>query len=474
MSPTKDQKVRAEKLHKKFGKPRGKDSITGKFIAHENKIREKLTEWASKQNESISLAVGYYSRDRNIIKDVIEGMSLEEIRTKNKNPDLQIDDAMDEAEKRINLAYEFMDYKSEWYLKHNLDGLICYAYFLYYPSGRNHEALLGCANLSVGKNNIAEFKNTGLTGSVNYQGPAQPYLDMDHGIIIFDLESDKHGRKLHIKAFCEEKEQQVMLAMFTTYEDNRVQSGTILLFNPNAKVDGDTKTLKLLEEMTRDISGVPGCYNFLSKSDEFKKIPPVIRDFFRLRNNNYHRVFKEVDTLLKLEEKINAYEPHEHKNTWFLEKEKPEIFIASPILGSPNDNDSLFKTIVDDLNNEPNFAERLYINYSDKDSGYNKDGGMEPIKNLEYLKSVRVFILFLEEMQQASFSLVQLGWALSYSKQVILVYKKDCISERILALDKHILFPVEFTGKLTPELWRKKLKSKVAEEIRKSCKKLLD
>ena len=54
---------------------------------------------------------------------------------------------------------------------------------------------------------------------------------------------------------------------------------------------------------------------------------------------------------------------------------------------------------------------------------------------IQRLQTTRFFILIYTRSEKASFSLVELGWALAHAKVIMIFYEKHSVSERIETLD---------------------------------------
>lgn len=322
----------------------------------------------------------------------------------------------------------FLTYEPTSFSLNNLNGMRWYAYFLYYPQKANQEATLGRAVISVkhrAQKKIATLTNTALSKNVHYEGQYISFANLDNGIIVFNLNSDKEGRQLHIKVHCVDKKQQILIGNYLTYEDGHIQSGSILLENIPAKV----KKPK------------PGAYSYKINPSGFLEINPTIRSFFSLKNDNYSRVFHDVQDLDSLQQTLDEHNPHGEKNTWFLEKNPPEIFIAAPLFASllfgHQAYEDFLANVVSEL--QKSLHPHAKINFNDKEAGYDENGKLQPINNLYFLKTQRIFILLLGSSDILSFSMVQLGWALAYCKKVILVCDEKKISERFQHFDQSVL-----------------------------------
>lgn len=422
------QKNAAEMLYEMFLVD-NTETLSDKMSKHGRKIRQTFEQWfKSKYPDSRN---GYskssHSRHIRYLAELIKYASStdkKDIKAYDKILSIR---KMIAASNYLDSAHEFLDCDKPFYeesseeAKNTFAGTNWHAYFLYYRKhGLNKEPVLGQAVVQMKAGNKVCFINTGVKGAVNYEGDYFAENAMFNGVVTFSLNSGEHGRNLHIKLFCKDPNiQKVALGEYLTYENNRIQGGNIVFKRLSDKITAE-KSPK-------------GIYSIFPESKNFsKRVPIQIRDFLRLRSNNYFLLPDDQYTDVKSLETKEGYELLSYnKDALFLEKERPQAFISFPISGSSKDNLNFFDEIIETL--------RTRFQAIDFDS-YNRD--RESIENdvprsfpnVNTLKTKRFFIFFSDGVEKISYSYFQLAWGFIFSKRIILIGKEKDFSKAILKL----------------------------------------
>lgn len=311
-----------------------------------------------------------------------------------------------------------------------LAGLQWNVYYLHFrKNDQTKEPLLCRAHIIIDDNDNVLFVNVEPDGGDNYVGVFKPDIDMGQGIITFNLSGQKKGSTVHIKVFCDRKKQPILIGQYNCYVDTRIMAGDILF--EFAETRSELKKV--------------GSYSFVEGSDTFsneKDINPIIREFFALTSENYHQVFKHIDTLEKLKGKMDSYFPFRDKPSLFIEKPKPEVMIAAPMstsISSSNEElfEPVFKTLKEKLPKIEVTAEKIF----------DDNGHPLFIDNLKQLRTKRFFILIMPDISKLSFSHIQFAMAISMSKHVFIVCCKNDLSETMQTLE-HLglikIFPITY------------------------------
>lgn len=449
------QQKRAKELLEEF-LPKEGDTLSQKIIDAQNKLACTFSDFNKKhykREKGISVgtsAVTSYINtlkaiinsphfDTNYQKSFIEGKDINAVIDKINLNKLRIIQLLTLAENTINHIKD----KYQRTSKNDFSNTSWFAYFLYFKKNEeDKEPLLGCASIEIDINhqvslvhNIEiEYKNETTSkpeskekkldedelGQVRYTGSYFPDNDMNNGIIRFDLHpiSEEKGRQLHIKLFCRDKNQQVLVGQYMTYENGRILSGEMVLLNKE-KTDLDLKI---------------GTFSVAHNHEEFKIIPKQIRAFLSLRRKNYRRVRDDISSLTHLKslpKKTVRYS----RSTLFLEKELPELFIAYPVTGSHSYNKNFLADIENKI--QENYKNRIDVKcFKDKEGFDPKTKKPQPLKDIEILQSKRFFILMNDGIKNISYSYIQLGWALLTCKIVIIIGKKIEFSDTVQKLNK--------------------------------------
>ncbi|MEQ9007029.1 MAG: hypothetical protein RLP12_04030, partial [Ekhidna sp.] len=106
----------------------------------------------------------------------------------------------------------------------------------------------------------------------------------------------------------------------------------------------------------------------------------------------------------------------------------PRLFIASPktsLSGEERKHEEFVEKIYSDIENK--FGKDLEVRLRKHDMEAEE---LASYDNLKYLEKTKFFILVLNSTNQASFSLVQLGWAMAHCKHCMVVFNPNNVSSR--------------------------------------------
>lgn len=465
-----DAKEKLERWKKSIG-----TSVIPRIKRKEAQSHLSINKWKEEtQFKEVSLSEGSIRGSFKFLNTIEASKSLKDTAyICNRSSIANFRDEIDRASNRLDAIEAFLEHKIND--QNDFQGRSWFAYFMVFKDRGNSEPMLGRALLEIDDNHRVTFYNTNSDNSVDYfssnkeEVGYKAFTHLSRGLICFDLYSKQEGRNLHLKVHCSDKEQEVLVGQFVTYENTRIESGAILLHSTSSITD---EALDKNEE--GDLKKLRGCYSlFSTEKQDFESIPEPIVDYFTLKMYNYQQSPKNISSIEKLSAFLDRYDRHAHKNTWFLEKNPPEIFVATPIMGNNNYNEPLINDIVKDLGKD---LPKFNVTNNLEGTGINDKGELEPIKNLEALKSTRIFILLLEEIEKASYSLIQLGWALAYCKLVVVVYKEDAVSKRIVSFKDYVMIKIEIDAQsnIRDEWKNGKLRATLVEKIQQFTPKTLD
>ena len=452
----KNQKEATVALEKIEPALEGKEAhLTYRVRQHEKILELNISEWKPDGIKKSGFYFSAFSKIKKNLKMIADGLSLEQINQgrSDANKIKSIELIIRQANTYITICENFLKLKTEGIVPkdklhidpmNDLSNTRYYAYFLYYPKSEK-EALIGRAVLSIDSFHGVHFTNTGLDDSRNYLGTYDAYMDMADGIIVFNLTCSDKGRQLHIKVYCRNKDQELRVGEFTTYENNKIQSGTIL-------IEMAPKSVK---------NPKPESFSFIKNSSKYKTLRKEIIDFFSLKNENFFLVPNEVKSYEELEEYLKKKTTHEDRMSWFLEKYTPEIFLASPSESSIMGDKMYIENIAADITKS---FPKIKPIFKKGDEGFGDNNSLAPIEGLNELKTKRFFVLFLEKTSNLSFSLIQLGWALTCCKVVVLVYKEGEVSERILKFKDNILKTIPYKSSVAKN-WTRDIAPKLNKII---------
>lgn len=389
------------------------------------------------------------------IRDAEVGTSLDNINSYLVDPISSVEKGFSKVMISMKLAKEFLKVPiPEEDLSNSLSNTKWAAYFSFYHnegSNRINEGIIGRAIVDItghsGEENTVEFTNTQLAQVQNYKGSYISHMDMDRGYVSFNLNTSasnpKKGRNIHIKVYCEGRDQELLLGQYTTYEKARIQSGRIIFLN--------------FKKINKDKGKEAGAFShFLEGCEDFnhEHIPSGCLKFLSVRSDSYKNdIFStggaRVNTIDELEKRLfRRRELDNSKFERFIERVKPKVFLASA--GTNKEVTSVFPQIKKSIDQK--FDGNLYVSYKigklgdeDKDTRRfeerkDDEGFLQPFRDIEKLKRTRFFILFLgEDMSKLSYSYLQLGIALTVSKVIVLVGKRSQISTTIAEMRDSVI-----------------------------------
>jgi len=248
--------------------------------------------------------------------------------------------------------------------------------------------------------------------------------------------------------FRDQSAAELFLGSYLTYENGRIVRGTLVLVPVDESVD--------LE---------PYVARFDKKVPSLTDIEPTILEYLSIRKFSYRRVPDQIYTKAQLREFLNG-EFHESPGKRFIESIRPEIIIASPNSSISSESFEKNQSIIDTFKKsiETTFPGKLnvYIRNEQMPEFY-KEATAPP--SIKHIQKTRMFFLIYTPADKASFSLVQLGWAMAHCKQIVVIYQKGSLSSNILRLN---MFKDLFNFYEVQDLQQKKTQEHILGIIRKT------
>lgn len=154
-----------------------------------------------------------------------------------------------------------------------------------------------------------------------------------------------------------------------------------------------------------------------------------VRRYLSVRSRNFLSVPNSIHTLKSLGEHIDIVSSPGRYSRFFQVDRKPKVFVSS--------NTWFRKQHTEFLNDAYAFIHREVgeknvqeVREEGKQSGFNSD------RALKYISESDLFVLFYSKVDRASFSLIELGWALAHTKKCLIICEKDALDYRVLNNDK--------------------------------------
>jgi hypothetical protein len=345
--------------------------------------------------------------------------SLTNLKNDPKNQKIDLED-----NKIVLKARDFISYAEEYFSNLSERDFFPRKWFLYfldinpYNPPRIGRSYIETINDKQAKLITPESSNQEYIGHFN---------SIDTSLLSFEMISTNGLKQIHAKFFFNSASDKIALGTFSTF-DKKIYYGSAILEQINGEKENTSPTY--LSE--------------INNYEEFNQLHSSIKEYLSLKNENYHRITGRAP---KVYDKLTERLSNKYKNrkitefdieNRFLEFEKPKIFISSPqtsIQNSEIDEQNSKKIaithIIENVKNE--FEKTHTIKYENTDitESHKK---MNPFDCIEILEKTRYFILILTKTYKSSFSLLQLAWAVKSSKNILLIYEGDIISERIKSL----------------------------------------
>ena len=339
-------------------------------------------------------------------------------------------------------------------------------YFLSVAERKSKHLKIARALLETSIGNVAELENVVDGFSKDYSGTYE-IIKGNRKVIYFDLKDDPVNttRELHIKAVYMNPNDEIMLGTYTTYDEQFVYSGLIVLHQiTNEKFSED------------EMKPILCSYRLNSKA--FIAIPEAIKQYLSLKKRNYRSVPRTVPSLDELQVYLDEYVPLKNKKNRFLELEIPRVYLATPQgsskqngssekVGQPQNVDKLILEIEGALKNEK-------VQLISKQTNSNMPASdLKSIDSLKLLKRTRFFILVITNVNKASYSLVQLGWALAHCKYIMLIYNDLYVSDRIKSISTNVINKHIYKS-LSSEKERREIANAIRTFVHDNMEKFVD
>ncbi|WP_367389000.1 hypothetical protein [Lewinella sp. LCG006] len=337
-----------------------------------------------------------------------------------------------------------------------IDDQRVFTIYTYHEVKRTKEPLLQLGVLFLHRDDTVDYYNPIEAPVKKFSGT---FKITKGNIAIVDLDSIGNvDVKMQMQIYYrEENLADLFLGSYMTYHNDRIVRGSLVAtqFTNEKKVE----------------SFLTG-YN--SNKAKLAQISPVILEFLSIRKYSYKRVPDEIYSIAALEKFLSS-DFHENPEKRFIEGEKPSIIIASPNSSISSEVFSKNQSIIDKVKNsiEARFPGKLEIYIKSEQMPLDYKDAIAP-PSLKYIQRTRIFFLVYTSTSKASFSLVQLGWAMAYCKQIVIIYQKDSLSDNILRLDTFKnLFTFYQIGDLQKEETEKQILGIIRRTIIGSLKEYL-
>lgn len=327
------------------------------------------------------------------------------------------------------------------------------AYYFHIPKPKIE--VIGSGGLELkgnDKNGFATFKiATSISDPASekiFTGPYTKQYDKQY-FINLSLESTKETLPIKFYSSNLSKNRELYLGAYISAIPKKINAGTILFLST-----------------PKDLGNIePILQSSTINSSNFKNIPETIRRYFSIKRYNYLKIKSDARTIDKINEFISSESMKTGKNL-FITPPKPIVYIAHPNKSIDSRTfknhgttvAKLAKEISDELQN------KVQIELHDKQKVNDSKDLAKVSPSLDILQKTSLFVLFYTHTASASFSLVQLGWALGKSKNILIYSKSDQISENTRRIDNYPNADVKSYYNLENEFDKIKSEIKIAIE----------
>ena len=300
--------------------------------------------------------------------------------------------------------------------------LVWYLYFLHFvEDGRGRKKpKIARTNLFVYPDGSVKLKNLKKdSNSRNYEGNWEQ-LD---GCKVYSFNlcqpSEKvKERHLHFKVKFPNGRKRILFGSYTTYDTDDVYSGSLLFERIDEKsvLNGDIKP--------------PLAISYDENPKEFKEFNKYVIEYLSLARDNHLFTDGPLGNFKELKRWMETENPFSLSERRFFDYPIPRLFIACPqtsLRADDDEHEKFVNKLASDLKTQ--FKDVLEITIKQKKD---ENGEMSSRENLKYLQRTKYFILILNDVDKATFSMVQLGWAMAHCKNILVFYKPETVSSRFI------------------------------------------
>lgn len=315
--------------------------------------------------------------------------------------------------------------------------LVWYLYFLHFvDDGHDRKKpKIARTNLRVFHDGNNERINRGKvtlenlkedSNSRNYEGEWEQLADCK--VYIFNLwqpSEDEKERHLHFKVKFPNGRKRILFGSYSTYDTDDLYSGSLVFERIDEK------------GVLTDNIKPPLAISYDENPKDFEEIDESVIEYLSLARDNHLFTDGPLGSFNELKKWVETENPFSLCERRFFDYSKPRLFIACPQT-SLKETDDRHKNLIEKLEKDlrEKYESNLDITVKNQKG---VSGELSSFENLKYLQRTKYFILILDEVKKATFSLVQLGWAMAYCKHILVFYKDNTVSSRFIA-DKDAIF----------------------------------
>ena len=309
---------------------------------------------------------------------------------------------------------------------------LAHTWLLYYLhlTDRDYTPKIARLILEVYSDKSVRLTNLNEAQSENYGGVCRKLKSSEvWHFSLRDKQEPNNRRELDFKVEYPNKDYHILFGAYTTLQQKRIYAGSLVLERLTPKVERRIGVVEPLKISYKDT---------LDESTFNSQVPRSIQEFLSIKRKNYYKVPEPFWGIQQLEKYVHNYKFDKEREGRFFDPKKPKLFLAYPQtaiqdidLNTLNGLSLKVESAIDILERE---LPQIKISHVTKTNDSKEDE--DSFKNLQELMTTRYFVLILGDINKATFAMVQLGWALSYSKHIMVFYKHGNISSRVGALEE--------------------------------------
>ena len=314
---------------------------------------------------------------------------------------------------------------------------------VYFHSKSPHKSpAIGHAILEVNENSQnATIYNTNSDGRENFSGRVEV---SDNNIKNFILKSDADGEYLFIKKYRAKHtlSDKVALGCYTTYENNNLVVG-VLVFSTIDPDDSPDDQVKLGRVLVNNCA----CVDKQNCTCPWYSLDQNIRRYLSVRSRNFLPIPSSLHTIKSLSDHLDIVSSPGRYSRFFQVGRKPRVFVSSNT-AFRNGNAAFLEEALRFMKVNIGDDYVFEIREEGKREGFNSSRALKQIAESD------LFVLFYSKVDRASFSLIELGWALAHTKKCLVVCERNAMDFRVLNNGKIEVVIIGETGSDAEDLNR--------------------
>ena len=349
---------------------------------------------------------------------------------------------IDVYDKSITLLNDYKEYRANEDPSKSRDFRLYY----FHMDKNTLEPELGRLQVNIVNEKKVTIKN--FNEKRNFYGNI--YEEMNSLVINADNRRKVNKVTIHMKFNSNDYDNPLHLGAYITHEEGEIRTGSMIIVKDEYKLE-PAKGKDLLNE------------NIVEKLSE-KQVTELgeeearILKYLNRRSKNFLRIPSSVQDFESLDKRSNQINRKELKNPLrrFVSSNKRKVHLASPSKFVIGDSSNL--RLLHDI--KDNLKSMAKVNIPLEETEKYEIDELDPVNTFSSMENTDIFVLIYTNTSHASFSLVELGYAIHSCKKCLLFHEGDSLSNQMKALaNKGLVSRYELPSKNVSEFITKKIKS---------------